>query len=184
MGRKVTDVIFVIAISLVLVIAIAERLVLRGSESNVLDANFVLNIVTLVALLYLGRGYIVNAAHRQEDEARGRTLAVQASELQTLTASNLRLSKELADVRTKCTGDVAHLSGQVEQLTNENASMRQLVMLDKIPPALLEAMQHVAGDAATAITQVLEVRLNPINQQIGRLVEKQLLQEQQSKAGT
>jgi len=173
LGRKIADVLFVVAVVVVLAATIGVRL--SHDQQDALDVNFVLNIVTLVALLYLGRGYILNAAHRQEDESRDRTLAIQETEMKALSDSNDRLAADLSSVREKCAGDVAHLSGKVEQLQNENASLRQLVMLDKVPPAMIEAMQHVAGDVATSLTTVMEDRLGPIEQQLGRLVEKQLL---------
>jgi len=104
----------------------------------------------LGGILLAGIGYAVGQWRRGKDDARSSaaqaiesTLGIANDELAVLRAARDRLSGELVEVR----GAVHRLEGIVEQLQNENRALRELVMLEAVPPALSSFLEGVAEGA-------------------------------------
>lgn len=100
------------------------------------DLNHAADLAVIIGAFILGAGYLLGQLRRGRDESTTNALAIAADELELLKGSRDRMSAELRD--TKDT--VAKLEGALEQLRRENQSLRELVMLDALPPALRTAI--------------------------------------------
>lgn len=96
-------------------------------------------------------------------KGRNNALRVAHEELEVVSARAERLAKDLNDQRTRheqqissARADVAKLQGIVEQQRVEIEQLRQLVMMDTVPPPLIQAMQTVADQVASRIIAELK----------------------------
>lgn len=132
-----------------------------------------------VALIILG-GYSYGSWRRGTADSWKETVDLQSAELNTFKEQNARLAHELAEAREM----LAQLKGAVEQLQRENAELRAMVMLEKVPPALAEtlaastrvvmedvAMMHDAQ--VDQLTEVFREMLHPVAQGVSRLLTEQ-----------
>lgn len=96
-------------------------------------------------------GYLVGQWRSGGAKGASEALTLRAQEVQVLKDANDRLSSDLHAARE----EMAQLRGVVDQLREENKELRALVMGEKVPPALYEAMRTVATEAATSTAESL-----------------------------
>lgn len=108
------------------------------------DLNHAADLAVIAGAIILGVGYLMGQLRRGRDESTTSALAIASDELELLKGSRDRMAAELRD--TKDT--VAKLEGALEQLRRENQSLRELVMLDALPPALRAAMDSANDQVA------------------------------------
>lgn len=129
------------------------------------------------ALLVVGFGYLMGSWRRGLADTWKETVDAQQVELSTLKTQNERLSDEAASLKSA----LKKLEGVVEQLRTENAELRQLVMLERVPPALTETLstmtRAVMEDVNTMharqvqdLSAILDEKLHPIAQGIARIL--------------
>ncbi|OGR95225.1 MAG: hypothetical protein A2V88_12885 [Elusimicrobia bacterium RBG_16_66_12] len=131
---------------------------------------------TIVAATVLF-GWLAGSFQRGRRDGQREAIAVAVDELHVLKESRDRMAAELRDTRAT----VSKLEGRVEQLTSENEQLRRMVMLEKIPPAMDDALRTVVADLARqggetaraaieALVARVEERLHPIEQGMARLL--------------
>lgn len=134
-------------------------------------------LLPVLALIVVALGYLVGSWRRGARDAFKETVDLQAAEIATMRDLNARLT---ADAHA-CKDAISKLEGVVEQLRQENSELRALVMLEKVPPALVETLNRttevVMADVSTMhAAQVAELReafaelLHPVAQGIDRLL--------------
>lgn len=106
----------------------------------------------LFGVLILGLGYALGQWRRGRDDRESSALAIAADELELLKAARDRMAGELRDNAAA----IAKLEAIVEQLQRENKNLRDLVMLDSIPPALQAAMSEHVGSINDTTERVHE----------------------------
>jgi hypothetical protein len=121
----------------------------------------VLSLATFVALAVLTSGYLVGSWRRGKTEAvkEANDLAMQEIELLKVARdraeqTRLTLEREMRATSDGCKADIARLEGVVEQLRNENAELRSLVMLEKLPPAMTDALTSVVEQVMKDVGQI------------------------------
>lgn len=100
--------------------------------------------VPLAVAAVLGLGWLMGSFQRGRKDATKDIVDIAQKELDILKASRDRLEEEFKSVSSKCKEDLARLDGMVLQLREENAELRKLVMLEKLPPPLAEALKGLA----------------------------------------
>jgi hypothetical protein len=120
----------------------------------------------LLAVGVVGLGYLIGSLIRGRNDARGNAIEVAVGEIEVLQASRERLEGDLRESTAKCAVDIARLEGVVGQLRDENHELRQLVMMENVPPVLVETMQAVA---AASVAEIGE-RFRAIEQGVTRLL--------------
>lgn len=130
-----------------------------------------------IALVVVGSGYLFGSWRRGISDTWKETVDAQATELAAIKVTNLRITDEANSLKS----DVAKLEGIVAQLRNENTELRKLVMLDKVPPALIE---YMSASSQTILAEVhnlhakqtedlkteIEELLHPVAQGVARLL--------------
>lgn len=131
----------------------------------------------LVGLGVVAVGYLIGSFMRGRSDGTNSVLETATSEIEILKGARSRevearveLEGRLRDAREKCAQDIAKLAGIVEQLRNENAELRSLVMMEAVPPALQTVLQQVARDSALEQRVYLDEKLHPIEQGVARLL--------------
>lgn len=102
------------------------------------DLNHAADVAIILGAIVLGAGYLLGQWRRGRDEGRSSALAIAESELDLLKASRDRMAGDLRAGNERIT----KLEAIVEQLQRENAALRELVMLETIPPALQSALEE------------------------------------------
>ncbi len=131
-----------------------------------------LHDATLTDLVVMGVAIVGATAYALSTWRGGRVkgamdaLSVAQGELTVLRDQNERLEHDLNAARA----EIARVSGTVDQLRDENASLRQLVMGDVVPPALRGAMEAVGQAASAHLLEALDGRLHSIEQGVARLL--------------
>lgn len=127
-------------------------------------------------------GWLVGSFRRGKSDAAREALDFATAEILVLREANTRMSGELNEARA----ELARLGGLMEQLREENAELRRLVMLEKIPPALEAAMSGASGAVLAAVTSTVRPEhdrviaaiveeLHPIAQGVARLLRKSVV---------
>jgi predicted outer membrane protein len=106
----------------------------------------------LLGVLLLGVGYAVGQWRRGRNDATSSILEIANAEIEVLKAARERMSEELRDYAAK----IAKLEAVAEQQQRENRSLRELVMLEAVPPALQAALSAEAGNAVDAAAKLHE----------------------------
>jgi len=133
--------------------------------------------IPLFAVAVIALGYLFGSWRRGLSDSWKETVDLQAAELDTMKQSNTRLSREVHESKEQ----IAKFEGIVTQLRRENAELRSMVMLDKVPPALIETMNSTTETIMTTVLQIhrqqtedliksFEDMLHPIAQGITRLL--------------
>lgn len=129
------------------------------------------------ALIVVGLGYLFGSWRRGLSDTWKETVAAQEAEVTALKIQNQRLTEESASLRSS----LKKLEGVVEQLRAENAELRQLVMLERVPPALTETLSamtraimedvsHMHEAQVKDLTVILDEKLHPIAQGVARIL--------------
>lgn len=120
--------------------------------------SVVVAIGAIVALL----GYLIGQWKKGTAGAESAAATAYKLELEAVTVRSTRLEHDLAESRA----EVSRLGGVVEQLRAENAELRGLVMGEKVPPAMLAAMQTVAAESISALTSALQAEFMHLRQDL------------------
>lgn len=105
-----------------------------------------------IGLIAAGIGYGFGQWRRgRHDQAAG-VLAIANDELEVLKAARDRMGEELRVNRER----IAKLEAIAEQQQRENRALRELVMLETVPPALQAALSEGAQTAAAAAERLHE----------------------------
>lgn len=126
--------------------------------------------VPFVGILVLGLGYLAGTWRRGRFDASREAMELAVNETEILKGRASRFELELRESRERCSQDIAHLQGTVEQLREENAGLRSLVMGETVPPALASAIATAAATNLQALRDYLDERLHPVEQGIARLL--------------
>jgi hypothetical protein len=104
-------------------------------------SDLVLSGIAVGGIIVLALGYLFGTWRRGRNDAARETVGFAVSEVEILKISRTRLEAEVAQQRS----DIARLEGTVAQLRTENESLRNLVMMDTIPPALTVALGEIVS---------------------------------------
>jgi hypothetical protein len=109
------------------------------------DLSRATNVALVIGVLVLGVGYALGQFRRGKDERTSATiqrsteaLNIAGSELDLLRARGDRLDSELSEAKER----IARLEAISDAQQRENATLRALVMLETIPPALQAALEE------------------------------------------
>lgn len=153
----------------------------KGTTHKVLANHTFIHTVSewipLIAVVIIGLGYLFGSWRRGLSDSWKETVDLQAAELDTVKQSNVRLTKEVHESKEQ----IAKFEGIVAQLRRENAELRSMVMLDKVPPALIETMNSTTETIMTTVLQIhkqqtedllksFEAMLHPVAQGMSRLL--------------
>lgn len=122
------------------------------------EIGTVLQVLTFVIVGVAGwRGYL-STRHRAADDAAKSAMDAQAKEIEVLVAANTRLERqteELAKTLQEARTHISRLEGVVTQMREENRELREMVMLEKVPTPMLDAMREVANEAIVRLVDAL-----------------------------
>lgn len=122
------------------------------------DVGTLIQILTFVTVGFAGwRGYL-GTRHRQADDAAKSAMDAQAKEIEVLIGANERLERQTEDLAKTLQEARAHISrleGVVAQMREENRELREMVMLEKVPAPMIEAMNEVANAAIVRLVNAL-----------------------------
>lgn len=122
------------------------------------DVGTLIQVLTFLIVGFAGwKGYL-GTRHRQADDAAKSAMDAQAKEIEVLVSANLRLEKqteELARTLQEARTHISRLEGVVAQMREENREMREMVMLEKVPAPMLDAMNEVANAAIVRLVEAL-----------------------------
>ena len=121
------------------------------------------SIITMGALVVAALAYLDGSWRRGNVEATKDLLEIARQERDILQDRADRLEGELAEQRERhqvqvaeAQTSIARLEGTVEQQRTEIESLRQLVMMEAVPPALVKAMETVGEKVASTIVKQLK----------------------------
>lgn len=106
----------------------------------------------MIGLIAAGAGYALGQWRRGRDDRTSGVLEIANDELEVLKRARDRMSEELRDAGER----IAKLEAVAEQQQRENRSLRELVMLETIPPALQAALSEEARTAINAAERLHE----------------------------
>lgn len=122
------------------------------------DIGTVIQILTFAIVGFAGwKGYL-GTRHRAADDAAKSAMDAQAKEIEVLVAANMRLERQtedLAKTLQEARTHISRLEGVVAQMREENRELREMVMLEKVPTPMLEAMNEVANAAIVRLVEAL-----------------------------
>lgn len=103
-------------------------------------------------ILLAGAGYLFGSWRRSRDDSVNSALDVAASELDVLKVARERMAIELDEARAR----IGELEAIVEQLRREASALRELVILESLPPALTAALDERATTAVEGAERLHE----------------------------
>ncbi len=123
--------------------------------------------IAAIGILILGAGYGIGQWRAGGAKACADALQAATAELTVVNESRERLERDVAEARA----EAQRLGGVVEQLREENHTLRSLVMGEKVPSAMIAAMETVAArtreELRGHLDQMVEHYLEPIRKAIG-----------------
>lgn len=126
---------------------------MRGLGLDVgIDLSRAANLAVILGVIFAGIGYAAGQWRRGRDDQRSAILGIANDELDLLKASRDRMAAEARDRDTR----IAKLEAIVEQLQRENGALRELVMLETIPPALEAALAETGRIVSDTTTRLHE----------------------------
>jgi len=132
----------------------------------------VLDTVIVVGIILAAVSYAYAQIRRGSISGTREAIDLANAEIDILKESRDRLQQELIQVREKAVKDIARLEGQVTQLVSENSELRKLIMLESVPPILVETLRKIAEETSSVIQSEMDTRLERIEQGIARLLTK------------
>src|SRR5262245_58053191 len=109
---------------------------LATSSTSLLDRNYFLNLLSIILIIAVGivggRAYLRAIRQTQGYAGQKEAVGIYREELAAMRQQNERLQRDLADEKAAR----AALEGRVHQLSEENKELRQLVMGERVPPAM------------------------------------------------
>jgi hypothetical protein len=106
----------------------------------------------VAGLAAAGLGYALGQWRRGRTDHAAGVLEIANDELAVLKGARERMAADLADAHAR----IAKLEAIAEQQQRENRSLRELVMLETIPPALQAALEEGGRGAAEAAERLHE----------------------------
>lgn len=106
-----------------------------------LDWDLILKTIAVIGAVAAAVPYAIGTYRRSRDQASSETLNLQAERIGLLESEveRLRRDDKLKDA------EIHKLTGRLEQMARENTDLRALVMGEKVPAALEEALTGIAN---------------------------------------
>jgi len=132
------------------------------------EVHPVLAFIASAGVLVLGVGYAVGQWRAGSARACAEALQAATAELEVSHRARERLEREVATAKA----EIARLQGIVEQLREENATLRSLVMGEQVPQALVTVIEQAAANTRRAIDARLDVLVGEYLDPIRTAVER------------